>query len=143
MRKLKNRLSSKEYYQIYPTGSCPGKFYNRTKIHKLPPNGFIDNLPLRLIVSSIGTANYQLAKYLAKLLSPLAQSNYTINTTKDLMINIKNEKIPENYKMASFDVKYLFTLVPLDTIIIKRIYDKHEIATVFTKNEMKLLTICT
>ena len=147
LRKVKNRLSSKEYYQLYPTGSCAGKFYGTAKIHKLPPNGFIDNLPLRPIISNIGTASYQLAKYLAKLLSPLAQSNYTINSTKDLMIKIKNEKIPENYEMVSFDVKSLFTSVPLEhtiDIIIKRVYEKHEITTEFTKPEMKkLLTICT
>ena len=111
-----------------------------------PLNGFIDNLPLKLIMSNIGTASYQLAKYLAKRLSPLAQSNYTINSTKDLMIKIKNEKVQENYEMVSFDVKSLFTSVPLEhtiDIIIKRIYEKHEI-TVFTKHEMKkLLTICT
>ena len=48
---------------------------------------------------------------------------------------------------VSFDVKSLFTLVPLEQnidIIIKRIFEKHEITAVFTKNEMKkLLTICT
>ena len=66
--------------------------------HKLLTNGFIDNLPLRPIISNIGTKRYQLAKYLAKLLSPVAQSNYTINSTKDFMIKIKNEKISENMK---------------------------------------------
>ena len=147
LRKLKDRLSSKEYYQLYSMGSCAEKFYNTAKIHNLPLNGFIDNLPLRPIISTIYTASYQLVKYLAKLLSPLAQSNYTINSTKDLMIKIKNEKIPENYEMVSFDVKSLFTSVPLEhtiDIIIKRIYEKHEITTVFTKHEMKKLpTICT
>ena len=141
---VKNRLLSKEYYQLYPTGSCTEKFYGIAKIHKLPLNGFIDNLPLR---PNIDTASYQQAKYLAKLLSPLAQSNFTINSTKDLMIKIKNEKIPENYEMVSFDVKSLFTSVPLEhtiDITIKRIYAKHEITTVFTRPEMKkLLTICT
>ena len=62
------------------------------------------------------------------------------------MIKIKNEKISKNYEMVSFDVKSLFTSVPLEhtsDIIIKRIYEKHEI-TVFTAHEMKkLLTICT
>ena len=75
LRKLKSRLSVKEYYQLYPTGSCPGKYYGTAKIHKLPPNGFIVNLPLRPTVSNDGTASYQLAKYLANLLSLLAQSN--------------------------------------------------------------------
>ena len=44
--------------------------------------------------------------------------------------------------MLSFDVKSLFTPVPLEhtiDIIIKRIYEKHEITTVFTKSEMKKL----
>ena len=63
------------------------------------------------------------------------------------MINIKNEKIPENYEMVSFDAKSLFTSIPLRhsiNIIIKRIYEKHEITTVFKKNEcQKFLKICT
>ena len=50
-------------------------------------------------------------------------------------------------KTVSFDVKFLFTSVTLEhtiDIIIKKIYEKHEITTVFTKHEMKrLLTICT
>ena len=107
----------------------------------------MDNLPLRPIISNIGTAFYQLAKYLAKLLFQLAQFKYTINSTKDLVIKIKNDKIPENYKMVPFDLKSLFTLVPLEHtigIIIKIIYEKHETTTLFAKNEMKkLLVICT
>ena len=49
--------------------------------------------------------------------------------------------------MVSLDVKSRFTSVPSEhiiDIIIKQIYEKHEITRVFTKNEMKkLLTICT
>ena len=68
LRKFKYRLSQKEYYQIYPTGSCAG------------------------------TASYQLAKYLAQLLPPLTRSGYTVNSTKDLIVKIKNEKVPQNCK---------------------------------------------
>ena len=86
-------------------------------------------------------------KYLAQLLSPLTRSRYTVNSTKDLIIKIKNEKVPQNCNMVSFDVKSLFTSVPLDytiDIIIKRIIEDHEITTIFTKSEMKkLLTLCT
>ena len=113
VEKIKEYISSKEHYQLYPTDSFPGKFYGTEKIHNLPPNGLIENLPLRPIVSNIGTASYQLAEYLANLLSSLVQLNYTINSTKDLMIKIKNEKFPENYKMVSFDVKSLFTSVSI------------------------------
>ena len=107
----------------------------------------MSNLLLRPIVSNIGTASYQLVKYLDQLLSPLTRSRYTVNSTKDLVVRIKNEKVPQNCNMVSFDVKSLFTSVPLEytiDIIIKRIFEDHEITTIFTKSEMKkLLTLCT
>ena len=56
LRKVRNRLSSKEYYQLYSTVSCSGTFYGTAKIPKLPPNGFIDNLLMRLIISNVCTA---------------------------------------------------------------------------------------
>ena len=60
---------------------------------------------------------------------------------------IKNEKVPQNCNMVSFDVKSLFTSLPLEytiDIIIKQIFEDHEITTIFTKSEMKkLLTLCT
>ena len=103
--------------------------------------------PIRPIVSNIGTASYHLAKYLAQNLSPLGQSTYTIKSTLDLMGKIKNEQIPQDFTKVSFDLKSLFTLVPLlETvdIILDRVYNRNEISTVLTKNEMKkLLTLCT
>ena len=38
LRKLKTRLSTQQYFQLYPTGSFPGKFYGTAKSHKLPIN---------------------------------------------------------------------------------------------------------
>ena len=43
-RKLK---SKHEYKKLYPTGSCPGKFYGTARLHKLPVDGKIDDLPIR------------------------------------------------------------------------------------------------
>ena len=48
-----------------------------------------------------------------------------VNSTKDLTVKIKNEKIPQNFHMVSFDVKSLFTFVPLEytiELIIKQIF---------------------
>ena len=65
------------------TGSNAGKFYGTAKINKwLSYNDTIDQLPLRPIVSNIGTASYHLPKYLAKLLSTLSQSEYTVKISK-------------------------------------------------------------
>ena len=83
-------------------------------MHKISENDTVDELPIRPIVSNIGTATYDLAKYLAKLLSPLSQSKYIITNTKQFIEQIRMKKVPDGYKMVSFDVKLLFTTVPLE-----------------------------
>ena len=55
LSKFKSRLLQKKY-QLYPTVLCVGKFYGTAKVHKLPPDSNIRNLPLRPIISNIGTA---------------------------------------------------------------------------------------
>ena len=147
LRKLKTRLTIQEHCQLYPTVSNPCRFYGTAKLHELPPDGTIEDLPIRPIVSNIGTASYRLAEHLAQNLSPLGQSTYSIKNTFDLMRKIRYEQIPLGFTMVSFDVKSLFTSVqltePID-IILDRVYNGKEISTVLTKNEMKkLLTLCT
>ena len=80
IRKLKLKLPSNIYLKMYPSGSCPGKFYGTAKIHKMSPNDSIEHLPIRRIVSNIGTAIYHLSKYLASFLSPLSQFEYNLKT---------------------------------------------------------------
>ena len=147
IRKIKNKISENEYKTIYPTGSAPGKFYGTAKIHKLKENDTVEELPLRPIISNIGTASYHLAKYLAKLLSPLSKSEYTIESTNEFIDKIKNLTIPQDFKLVSFDVKSLFTNVPLNftiDVILKRIYTNNEIETRIPKNIMKeMLLLCT
>ena len=56
------------------------------------------------------------------------------------MGKIKNEQIPLGFTMVSFDIKSLFTSVPLTEamdIISDRVYNRKEISTVLTKNEME------
>ena len=81
------------------------------------------------------------------MLPPLAYSEYTIRSTIDLMNKVKNERIPQGFSIVSFDVKSLFTSVPLEKTIdiaLERIYLRKEIVTILTKNEMKnLLILCT
>ena len=89
----------------------------------------------------------QTAKYLSKLLSPLATSEYTIKNTNKLIKRLKEENIPRNYIMVSFDVKSLFTNVPLKKaidVILRKVYDEKLIKTDITKDEMEtLLLLCT
>ena len=147
LRKIKTNLISQEYSGLYPTGSCPGKIYGTAKIHKILPTDNVDKLPIRQIVSNINTSTYELAKYLAELLSPLSRSQYTGNSTKHFIKSIKHKKIPTGYQMTFFDIKSLFTSIPLDKtieIILQRIYNRNEITTQIPKKVMKeLLLLCT
>ena len=115
------------YSKLYPSGSCPGKFYGTAKIASN-----VDDLPLRPLISNIGTVTYQTAKYLAKLLSPLGTSECTISNTKTFVKCIRKMKVPVRYNMVPFDVTSLFTNVPQDKtieIILKRNYKEKEIIT--------------
>ena len=80
-------------------------------------------------------------------MSPLANSEYTVTSTKDFIEKIKNLKVPDGHQLISFDVKSLFTNVPLEKtidIILKRIYGNEEINTSISKKDMKdTLMLCT
>ena len=92
--KVRIKLPIQDYKRLYPTGSYPGKFYWTAKLHKIQPNRHVDDLPIRPIVSNIGTATYNLSKDLDKMLTPLRKSQYSLKSTKDFMNKIKTEKIP-------------------------------------------------
>ena len=147
LRKIKSKFSKQEYKRLYPTGSAPARFYGTGKIHKLKNDRAVDELPIRPIISNINTASYQLEKYLAKLLSPLSTSEYTVKSTSNFITHIKGQNIPNHFKLISFDVTSLFTDVPLDftiDIILKRIYDENEVNTKIPKQQMRdLLFLCT
>ena len=145
--KIKNNLSESEYKKLYPAGSRPGLFYSTPKVHKQKRQEGLDKLTMRPIISNIGTATNETAKYLNKLLTPLANSDYNILNIEDLISRLRNEVIPDGYKMTSFDVKSLFTIMPLDRakyIIIKKVYEERKIKANILKTVLKeLLCLCT
>ena len=147
LRKIKDKIPALLYSKIYPTGSSPGLFYGTGKFRKVKGNGNVEDLLLRPIISNIRTATYELAKYLAKILKLLDQSQYAIKRSTSFIKTLKKQMIPPGYQMMSFDIVSLFTNVSLEetiNIIIKRIYDKNEINTNIPKQEMKeLLYLCT
>ena len=92
----------------------------------MSPNDSAQHLVIRPIVLNIGTATYHLSKYLTLLVSPLSESEYTAKNSKLFVQKLKSDTIPSNYKIVSFDVKSLFTNVPLDQsirIILNRLYN--------------------
>ena len=69
---------------------------------------------MRPILSSIRAASYEVAKELAKILKPLVgKPMYHIHNTQDFIQEIKDIKLQKDQCMVSFDVKALFTSVPI------------------------------
>ena len=69
---------------------------------------------MRPIVSFCGSPTYQLSKYLTTILQPLTdKSRRKLQSTENFIDAIKTVQIPDDYKLVSFDVKSLFTSIPL------------------------------
>ena len=94
-------------------------FYGSAKIHK-------DGIALRPIVSTFGSAaTYRIAKRMNKILAPYArEADSYITNTKDFIKTIEDVIIEDDEVMVSFDIKSLFTSVPIDeaTKAIEEIY---------------------
>ena len=61
------------------------------------------------------------------------------------MTTTKNVQVPSGFHMVSFDVKPLFTNVPLEYtigLVLERIYNKGELVTDITRSEMKEMLSC-
>ena len=77
---------------MYNSGTYPGTFDGMAKPYRIGSKGLADDLYIRPIISNINTASYNLSKCLTKLMTPLSESQNTINSTKEFMNKIKNEK---------------------------------------------------
>ena len=117
LRTLKNEkkcLNDVDYKFIYPSGSAPAKIYGTPKMHKLTDS---DTFPkLRPIVSSVGTYNYNLAKYLCNLFSPHLPEQYCTKDTFTFVEELKRVSLVDKI-LVSFDVASLFTNIPLSETI--------------------------
>ena len=142
LRKIKQHLDENEYKKMHPAGSRPGLFYTTAKVHKLQNGEGLNELTMRPIISNIGTATYETAKFLNFQLAPLGKSDRSILNTGAFVNQVEGQRIPEGYKMISFDVKNLFTKIPLNEttdIILTRVYDENKIDTKIPKSILKEL----
>ena len=120
---------------MYPSGSAPARIYGTPKMHKFSSS---DSFPkLRLIVSSIDTFNYNLARFLCDLLSPIAPDDYSCKDTFSFVSQIKNGNL--SGKFVSYDVISLITNIPLQEtidIVINLIFNHSQNLNI-TKKELK------
>ena len=101
---------------MYPTEAGSPKYYGLPKIHKT-------GVPLRPIISSMGSATYETAKELAKILKPLVGRSPHHVQNKDFLDSIRNIKIKLDECIMSYDVVALFTSIPMEPAI--NIIEKH------------------
>ena len=95
---------------MYPSGYAPARIYGTSKMHKFSSS---DSFPkLRLIVSSVGTFNYNLVRFLCDLFSPLVRNDYSCKDTFSFASQFKNANLSKKF-IVSYDVTSLFTDIPL------------------------------
>ena len=105
MRKA-NMINLQTYYRLRSSVARPPKLYGLPKLHK-------PQIPMRPIVSFCGSPTYELSKHFTTILQPLTnKSQHKLQSTKNFDA-IKTVQIPDDYKLVSFDVKSLFTSIPL------------------------------
>ncbi|CAB3991012.1 Cationic trypsin-3, partial [Paramuricea clavata] len=103
-------LREKGCAQLMCDAQAP-KLYGLPKIHK-------ENTPMRPIVSFCSSPTYELSKYLARILKPLTErSEHRLVNSADFITKIQAETISATHELVSFDVKFLFTSIPLKLAI--------------------------
>ena len=84
------------------------------------------DVPLRPVISMIGTPEYKLAKFLDDLIKPHIPDTHLLKSTQEFTDRLKETPFNNGNSMVSFDAVSLFTNVPLaETIelIMDRMYD--------------------
>ena len=126
-RRLRSLLNGKSITQeifetIRPVGSQRPKMYGLPKVHK-------ENVPLRPVLSMIGSPQHLVAKWLVKMLQPVLM-RYSTHVVKDSFTfakEIQGFSLQQNDAfMCSFDVKSLFTNVPINEVLdvcMKELYE--------------------
>ena len=105
--KKTDKIDFRRYNRLRCSVPQPPKLYGLPKLHK-------PNIPMRPIVSFCGSPTYQLSKYLTNVLKPLTdESRHKLQSTENFIDAIKTIQIPDDHKLVSFDVKSLFTSIPL------------------------------
>ena len=109
--KMEGGINEENYRKMYPTGAGIPKFYGLPKVHKA-------GVPPRPIVSSRGSVTYNTSKELARILKPLAgRSTFSVQNTMDFVEQVKNIRLQPQECIVSYDVKALFTSVPIKPAI--------------------------
>ena len=143
--KKRGKINEADYKAMFPKNAKIGRAHGSAKVHK----EFDRIPPLRPIIDTIGSTHYGVGKFLTSLLNPLIHNEYHLKdsfSAAEKINQIPDSLYEEGYKLVSFDVKSLFTNVPLNKtiqVILDRVYNKKQIATNLKKSTLKKLILDT
>ena len=107
----KKEISQETFNEIKSIDSIRPRLYGLPKLHKTED-------PLRPILSMTKSPLHKLARFHKLLLEPVLNhySRFAVKDSFEVVERIRNIN-PENTFLSSFDVKKLFTSIPLDEVI--------------------------
>ena len=118
--KAEGGINESTYKRLYPTGTATPKYYGLPKVYK-------KDIPLRPIVSSIGPVTYETAKVLSRILKPLVgRCPHHVKINQDFIHSLEEIRLKPEECMMSFDVKALFTSIPIQPAlkVIKKLLEE-------------------
>ena len=139
--KKPGHITDEQYTKLYPNGSHIGVMYGLPKVHK-------PGTPVRPICSAVGTATYQLGKFVADIIQPAAVNKHgtDLKDTFQFVSQFADQDVSD-CTLVSFDVQSLFTNVPLAgtiNVCMDRLYrgDPELVPSLPEDVLRKLLSLC-
>ena len=139
---LRNKEITRDLRQrLEPSHSNAPFLYGLPKVHKA-------DIPMRPIVNTRGSPTYNLAQHLAGIIAPLTgKTSSFVKNAPHFVEKVNKLKVPDSTIMVSFDVKSLFTNIPiLEALhVIRRQLESDTLSsrsTMNTSSIIELLHIC-
>ena len=132
----KGELDTDLKRRLAPSQSHAPQLYGLPKVHK-------EGIPLRPIVSTIGSPYSAVAKELSRILAPLAgQSDSYIRNSGHFVQRLQEVTITDNDLLVSFDVKSLFTQIPIDDALVIIAEKVQNDDTLIERTTLSATTVC-
>ena len=104
----RNEITKEEGDRLKPKGCHAPRLSGLPKIHK-------EDVPMRGIVSTVGSPFEKLSRYLIPILRTIqGRSGLYIKNSRELKEKIKNWRVERNEVLVSYDVKNLYPSIPID-----------------------------
>jgi len=104
----KHKLDEEILGKITSTGSTPARLYGLPKIHKSEKDP-----PYRPVLSMRNSYSAKLSKYLDSLLKPFIPTERVVKDSFEFKNQLLEQQFPADCHFVSYDVKSLFTNIPV------------------------------